>query len=201
VAEGGAVVSELPLESPPRAENFPARNRIISGLSLGVLVIEAGRRSGALITARLAAEEHGREVFALPARVDSLASEGSLDLIKKGGAALVTSPRDIIDALESPARHHFDGTHEAVTADPTRESAPLLDFAGTGRESAGGRPPELDGLSESQRSILAALVEPKTLDELTRVTGVEPGRLRAELTVLEVRRRIRRQGTWIAAVK
>lgn len=177
----GAVISELPLETPPTSDNFPARNRLISGLSLGTLVIEAGRSSGALITARLAAEDHGREVFVVPGRVDSASSEGSNDLLKSGGAAMVTSPADIIEALQAPARHLFDGTHAARfgQAKQPAAAAPL-------------------GLTQRQSAILEALTNEMTLDELCTAAGVGPAELRADLTMLELQHRIIRRGTRIA---
>ena len=179
----GALVSELPLRTPPDADNFPARNRIISGLSLGVIVIEAGRKSGALITAGIAAEEHGREVMAVPGRVDSPASAGTMDLLKAGGAVLVTEPGDVLGILETPARHAAGGTFEARYAGPA--ATPLFE----------GKPEDALPLSERQRVILAELGDPVTLDELAVKTGMEPSSLRSELTVLEIQQRVKREGS------
>lgn len=217
VAEGrGVVISELPLDTEPKAENFPARNRIVSGLSLGVLVVEADLRSGSLITARLAAEEHGREVMALPGRVDSPTSRGCLELIKSGGAALVTEPADVIALIESPARHQHRGTHAdrytiaeqqtllplGPTDDPPESQAQAKKQrrgAPVGTSTRDTRPPskprpDAPGDASPADSILQALSEPLTLDTLMTHTGLDAGALRASLTMLEIQGRVRRDG-------
>lgn len=191
IAEGhGAVVSELPLRTPPSADNFPARNRIVSGLSLGVVVIEADEKSGALITARVATEEHGREAMALPGRVDSSASRGTLALVKDGGAALVTDPGDVIAILEAPARHVHSGTH----ADRYAASAALglfeADSSSPGQADAPSPP-----LNERRSVIVRALSEAQTIDQLQQATGLELNILRSELTLLEIERRVGREGS------
>ena len=109
IAQGGAVISEFIPDTPPHRENFPRRNRIISGLSLGVVVVEAAKRSGALITENFALEQ-GREVFALPGKVDSFTSGGVHDLIKEG-AKLIESIEDIIEELE-PLKSQQAKQHE-----------------------------------------------------------------------------------------
>lgn len=215
---GGAVVSELPLDTPPAAENFPGRNRVISGLSLGVLVLEAPKGSGALITARCAIDEHGREVMVVPGRIDSPASEGSNELLKKGEGALVTSPPDVLELLEAAARHQWAGTHAVrfATADPTGISGakgrdPLLfqpdpqiaAGEGSGRPAAATpppapgsatQPPKVSPLTDRQQILLAALESPLTFDQLVEATGMDAGVIQAELTVLELRRMVRREG-------
>lgn len=192
-SSAGAIVSELPLSSSPQAENFPARNRIISGMSLGVLVIEAGDHSGALITARQAAEEQGREVMAIPGRIDSTHSAGSHTLLKSGGASLVTDPGDVLEILRSPARHQAFGTFISRYSAASPEQ-PALFGSGSRAASPVQMPPEDALASPQQRRILESLTEPRTVDQLARATSMSLESLRAELTVLEIQRRIKRDG-------
>lgn len=180
IEDAGAIISEFAISTPPSAENFPRRNRIIAGLSLATVVIEAGQRSGALITARLAAEDLGREVLALPGRVDSPTSLGTLGLIKSGGAAMATEPADVLAAIEAPSLHLAHGTHVPRFTEPADDApaAPVLPFD-----------------PDDRSRVLAALTEPRTLDELVALTGLGPGQLRGELTLLEIQRRIAREGS------
>lgn len=127
IGRSGAVISEFPMDMPPLKLNFPRRNRIISGLALGVVVVEAGERSGALITANFALEDN-RDVFAVPGRVDSKTSAGANKLIKEG-AKLVEGPDDIIEEIENKLRYH----KKAAEA-PAKGKSSLADL--TGEEKA-----------------------------------------------------------------
>jgi DNA processing protein len=190
---GGVILSEFTPGTPPSQDNFPARNRIISGLSLGILVIEAPLRSGALITARIAVEDHAREVMALPGRVDSEASAGSLELIRSGGAAMVTEPAQVLEILESAARHQHAGTHPSLFQ--SAQSAPPVASSGA---STGKPTLDLRTLNETQRLIAESLAEPASIEDIARQTGLEASRIRAELTMLEIRRVVERRGNLLA---
>ncbi len=141
LAQQGVLISEFALGTPPLAANFPRRNRIISGLSLGCLVIEASLQSGSLITARMALEQ-GREVFAIPGSIHSPQAKGCHYLIKQG-AKLVESAQDILEEFG-----HFSSGPVAQTS--TKEEHPLFAYLGFD-------PTDLDGLSQRSGLTIEAL--------------------------------------------
>lgn len=167
VSRNGAVVCESRLDQQPTSGIFPQRNRIISGLSLGVIIIEANRKSGALHTARHAMEQ-GREVMAIPGRIDSFASDGCNDLIRDG-ATLIRNVDDVIEAL-----------------------GPLVEPVQTEDQQEVRSPRELT-LSAQERQILDMVTsEPQHLDEIIRAAEIGSSRVLATLTVLEMKRMVKR---------
>jgi DNA processing protein len=181
-AARGAVISEYPLETPPLADNFPRRNRIISGLSRGVLVTEAAERSGALITARQAADDHGRPVFALPGRVDNPMSAGPHQLLRDG-AVLTAKLEDILDNVGPlPAEAHevslFSGDVEPAAKAP-------VDALETQQTPI--------GLSDRQRQILQQLAhDSMTVDLIIEASGLEAAVVLQELTYLTLKGLVKR---------
>ncbi len=167
ILEAGALLSEDPLGSPPSADSFPRRNRIIAGMCLGVIVVEASKRSGALITARLATE-YNREVFAVPGRVDTPMAAGPNELIRSGAAKLVSSLEDVLDELGEVGRlmASADRTGESMNAD---SSSPA-------------------GLLDTEYALLDALAEGEVyVDELVARAGLDHGATLAHLTRMQLK--------------
>ena len=167
IAAHGLIVSEYPLGTPPLPANFPKRNRIISGLSQGTLVVEAALASGSLITARMAAEQ-GREVFAIPGSIHAPQSRGCHALIRQG-AKLVESAQDVLEELKIPATTVPGLPQEGVNA------------------------PGAAASDETEDPVLAALgYDPMGLDALIARTGMDASTLQVALLELELDGRIAR---------
>jgi len=165
---GGALLSEFPPGTPPRRENFPRRNRLISGLSLGTLVVEAARQSGSLITARLAAEQ-GREVFAIPGSIHNPLARGCHQLLRQG-AKLVETAADILSELKIPF------SKQDITESPP---------------GAGTRPTGAPGLDKDYEILLDALgFEPQSIDALVDRTGLPSPSVASMLLILELEGRV-----------
>jgi DNA processing protein len=169
IESGGAAISEMPLGHVPRARDFPRRNRLISGVSLGVVVVEAAHRSGSLITARIAAEQ-GREVFAVPGSPLDPRAAGTNDLIKQG-ATLTTEASDVIHAVE-----------------------PIMERPLALREPADDPLASEPAASDRSRIIDLLGPAPVLLDDLIRMAGASPATVRTVLLELELAGRLERHG-------
>jgi DNA processing protein len=164
IAECGALVSEFPIGTQPRPENFPRRNRIISGLSLGTLVVEAATRSGSLISARYAAEQ-GREVFAIPGSIHNPLSRGCHALIRQG-AKLVETAQDIIDELGALAAVVTSTEHPVETGGAEHSPELPADFVQL-----------LDYIGYN----------PASVDRLVEISGLTPAAVSSMLLQLELK--------------
>lgn len=176
VIGNGAILTETPMTIQPQPGMFPARNRIVSALSRAVVIVEAGEGSGALITARHAADQ-GREVFVMPGQTDSPASAGCLELIRDG----VRMIRHVDDLLED-----LGGLRVPITAPrqhPRQPSPPPPP------PMPSGPPP---GLDDTQRRIWDHLSEPRHIDDLSRELKLSAGELVRTLTLLEMKKVVRK---------
>ena len=185
----GCLISEFPPGEKPNKWNFPKRNRIISGLSCGVLVVEAPNKSGALITAKQAMEQ-GRDVFVVPGNIGVAACEGS-NALMKDGAAIVTSGWDVLEEYT----HIYPGKLRKETA-----AAPVSDKKSV--DNAAAAPyidPEISkDLDETEQTLLKHLTEKQLMDQLIAKTSLDPGEALAALTLLEVKGLVRTlPGGWV----
>ena len=205
IAEFGAVISEMPIEWEPRGRDFPRRNRIVSGMALGVVIVEAARGSGSLITAGFAAEQN-REVFAVPGSPLDPRAEGANDLLRDG-ATLCARPEDMLSVLEplrarSPFAILRDGPR-AMAGSLSGEQA-LLHFDRDGSPEAGrgeGFGPESSALAaiEPPRGLRARIVDllgpsPISIDELARAAEASISEVRIVLLELDLAGRLEHSG-------
>ena len=172
ISTHGACISELPMDAAPKREHFPTRNRIIAGLSLATMIVEADLRSGAMITARMALE-NSREVLALPGRIDSPLSRGPHQLLKQG-AVLVESIEDIVSSLGvigAEMQDHVQTTLEELSQENRTKKQPVIDH-----------------LTDTEQMIYGCLGrEPLHADHVTGHTRLPVGKVTADLVSLQLK--------------
>lgn len=172
IIENGAVISEFPMGTPPRSTNFPARNRIISGMSYGVVIVEAGEKSGSLITARLALEQ-GREVFAVPGSIDSAGSRGANKLIKQG-AKLIENTEDILEEI----------------LPQIEQKKPVKGFSAP--ETLNASIPRVEKLNAAEQKLYDLISKKRMhIDDLISLTGSSSADILSTLTTMELKGIIR----------
>ncbi len=174
VAEKGLILSEFPLGTEPYKHNFPFRNRVLSALSDAVLVVQAGRRSGALITAHCAIDQ-GKDVFAIPGAVTSTLSEGVNRMIRDGEATMVISPLEVLSELHSREKTVIspivpEPAIKRVTKDDVRDTEKKTEMR----------------LTEEEKTILSAMEGEKDVDRLSRDLGMSVGELNSILVLMEL---------------
>jgi DNA processing protein len=175
IAESGAVMSEFENDVSPLPRNFPIRNRIISGLALGIVIVEAAKNSGALITADFALEQ-GREVFAVPGRISSITSEGTHELIKDG-AKLVQGVEDIMEELSLREIEPMAGKERDIKEEKISKKTARYVY---------------NSLTDDERKVYKILSdEPSYIDDVVRESGIESRLASKVLLALELKRLIK----------
>ena len=189
IIESGALISEFPMTMPPRGNNFPRRNRVISGLTLGTLVVEASDRSGSLITARHAADQ-GREVFAVPGQIFSNVSRGTHSLINQG-ATLINSVDDLLDALPQNYTKILGGESPEPTRQPPPSKRPDKAVRPQSAEEKSAPVPQPKAelnLTPDEQTVLSTMDASSIhIDQIARVTQLPIGKVSSLLVMLELK--------------